>query len=266
MPYYKVLRNAIVSSGYSSSEIIKKCNEDLGVHLNKSHLSKLLNNKANPPREELSKAIAKICDIDERKLLFEGYIDNAPKEIQEIFKNMQYMLSSSAINFAAEVSVEDILTEEEILEYNIDKNLNILELIKPLLENEPLSDMLIQLLDDQTENIDFVKNGFSSTINDSKISIELKNPVGFTVNDNSMKPLLETNDKVTIEIKKQYNNSDMVVYFEKKDKNKSIKIRNLTVINNNYVLSPINKEYKEEIYKKSDISIIGRVNNIIKKI
>lgn len=266
MPYYKVLRNAIANSKYTSSQIIKKCNEDFGIHLNKSHLSKLLNNKANPPREELSRAIAKICEIDERKLILEGYLDNAPKEIQDIFINMQYMLYSSAITFAAEINVEDILPEEEILKYNVDKNISILEIIKPLLKNEPLSDMLIGLLDDQTENINLIKNGFTCKINNSKITLELKNPIGFSINDNSMKPLIDKNDKVTIEIKKTYNNSDMVVYTEKKDKNKNVKIRNLTKINNTYVMSALNKEYKEEILKKDDVTIIGCVNNIIKKI
>lgn len=266
MPYYKVLRNAIVNSGYSSSEIIKKCNEEYGIHLNKSHLSKLLNNKANPPREELSRAIANICGIDERKLILEGYIDTAPKEIQEIMRNIQNFLYISSVNAAAKLNIHDIFSENEIQEFKIDTNANIQTIYKELIKNEPLSDTLIQFLDEQTESMELIENGFKCYETDSGKCIELKSPLGFNVNDNSMKPIIELNDKVIIEARKYYKNSDIIAYIEKKDNKQKIKIRNLIIVNNAYIMSALNKEYKEMIYNKDDIIICGKVTNVIKQI
>lgn len=83
-----MLNEIVAKTSYSQEEIANKCTE-LGVPISKSYMNKLLNNKLSAPKEEISRAIAKVCNADERLLVMEGYIDKAPKEVSEAFNSLR---------------------------------------------------------------------------------------------------------------------------------------------------------------------------------
>ena len=98
MPYHKLLNNIIASTNYTAQEIINKCAEK-GIKMNKAYMSKLRNNKVPPPSEDVSRVISKVCDVDERFLVLEGYIDKAPKEIKEAFVSIKFMTTFVTLIF-----------------------------------------------------------------------------------------------------------------------------------------------------------------------
>lgn len=251
MPYNVMLQKIIAEANYSQSDIIREC-EKINIHIDKSNFNKILSGKRKPPKVEISKAIAKICNTDERRLILESYFDNAPEEIKQIFKNIQYMLYIVAINFIDN-------NQKEIEEY-----IGTIDDIKSKLEKEPLSDILIQMLDNNNSNIDFINNNFEYIDCDLKKSLQLKDPLGIEVLDDGMSPMINSGDKITIELKNTYNTSDIVYYISKKDI--AGKVRMFSKYNNTVIMLPLNQNYKIDIYNSNDIQIIGKVSNVIKSI
>lgn len=248
IPYAKLLRNILISKNFTNADIVRKCNEQ-GLLLDESYFSKIINGK-KIPSEKVSRAIAQVCEIDERVLVIEGYIDKAPKEIQDTFKALQVMTSLSAIN------IVDIVFKEQIDQF------------RKLIEKEPISNIVIDLLDNLENYIEFVKNEFTykenQNSNISNLTIGLKNPSGIFVSDNAMSPILEKGDKILLEIKNNYDYSDILL--TKIENEEITKFRYVHKVNNTLVLIPINKQYKTEIYNQSNVLILGRVKNIIKEI
>ncbi len=96
MAYSKLLNIAIASTDYTQEEVAQECCK-LGVKVSRSQINKWLNKKSKPPRAEVSRAIATVCNVDERKLVIEGYMENAPKEIQDLIKMIRNFAYSSTI-------------------------------------------------------------------------------------------------------------------------------------------------------------------------
>lgn len=249
MPYNKLLRNIIASSNLTSSEIIKKCKKDYNVTITEGHFSKILNNHRKPPKEEISRAIAKVCGVDERLLVLEGYIDKAPKEILEALKIIQYLINTSTLVMSS--NLRDLNTEQ-------------LEKMRKRLENEPISDTLLLIIDDKSNTNDLLKSNlnFSQTLLGT--SIDIKIPEGIPIKDNGMAPIIESGNRVILDVKNSYNTSDIVVY--KTNKQNTIKARILTKINSTFDMIALNKAYSQEIYNQDEITIIGKVSQVIKDI
>lgn len=133
-----------------------------------------------------------------------------------------------------------------------------------MIEKEPLSDTIIDILDGKEGYSQFMDTGFIySKINDKfDIQVTLKEPPGTQIEDNAMAPIILKGDKVTIEIKNSYSSSDIVLV---KYKEQHL-VRYKYDINNTVKLVPINKEYNEIIDNKDKIQVLGRVNHVIRKI
>lgn len=248
MPYYKVLRNIIAKTNLTNAEILRLCENQEGVHINKTYFSRILNNKVPPPSEEISRALAKVCGVDEKILVIEGYIDKAPKEIIQAFQNVKFMTYISAITFVE----------------MYDKN--VLEEFREFVNNEPMYQTIIEILEAVPSEIVADKGTLSLKDNKNNSTLELKQPVGVSVNDNALSPLIKQGSKVTLIVKNHYDNSDIVAF--KVRNNEDIKIRFLSIVNSTYVFAPLhaNKEYKTEIYNKKDVIILGKIQNIISDI
>lgn len=247
MPYYKLLRNIILSKDLTGSEVLRRCEKE-GVHINKTYFSKIINNKVPPPTEEISQAIAKACDVDEKILIIEGYIDKAPKEILQVLYNIRFMVHSAAINFV-KIYKKDFVEE-----------------IKKFLENEPMYEIILEMINGLPDEINCKNGNLIFKDNQNNFSLQLQQPVGFNINDNALNPLIKQGDKVTLEIRNKYNNSEIVAY--KLKNNKEIKIRLLSIANDTYIFSalpPNNTSYKTEMYNRKDVIILGKVDNVIKK-
>lgn len=229
----------------TGTEIIERCKE-YGVEISESYFSRIKNNKKNPPSEDVSRAIAKACGVDERLLVIEGYIDKSPREIQKAFTYIDFMSKAATSKMLKLIKKGDIKKLEEYL------------------ENLPVSDTIIDILDGKEKYIDFLENNytFERIGNGFGLSMLLKEPFGFDVEDNSMFPIIQKGDKVGIELINHYISTDILLVQYKKHKY----IRYIQKINNTIKLVPICKTYKEIICNKEDVLILGRINNIIRKI
>lgn len=248
MAYSKLLAKIIAETNYTQDEIAQKCCE-LGIKVTREQINKLVNNKSKPPKEDISRAIAKICNIDERKLVLEGYLDIAPKEVKDILETIRSYIYLSTISATSILGIKD---RESIT------------IIEDYLKNEPLADTLIEIIDAKEDSISFIENNFNMDINFLGKAISIKNPIGIDIKDNGMAPLIEEGNKIVLDFSKKCDISDIVAYKCKNDEN--IKVRILSKNNNTFIMIPLNSKYNMEIYSKEDITILGKVDNVIKKI
>lgn len=244
MQYARMLNKIIKEKNYKDADIIRLC-EEMGVTIDKGSFSRYRSGKSIP-NEEKSRAIAKACDIDERKLVIAGYLEKAPKEILDTLKTvklMQIMGTSKLIALQNQIKPKDAVQYAE--EY-------------------PLADTLIDILDNKQNYMDFLNKGYIyNKINSSyNYSIAFVEPQGIEIKEDAMSPIIQKGDKVTLEINNYYNDSDILLV----EYNKKIMARYVYKINSTIKLVPINKAYKEIMDNKDKIKILGKINNIIRKI
>ncbi len=120
------------------------------------------------------------------------------------------------------------------------------------------------MLDFKEDAVEFIENDFSMKLEEYGKDIYFKNPIGVEITDDGMSPQISKNDKIILEFKKNYDIGDIVAYTTKKDKN--IKVRTLTKNNDLFIMIPSNSNYSKELCPKDDIMVIGKVNQIIRKI
>lgn len=246
MPYHKVLRDLIFDSGYTSKYIVEECNK-LGVKIDKSYMSKLVNNKLPAPSEEVSRAISKVCNVDERKLVLEGYIDKAPEEIREFLIILRTMFSKLCLNFF-ENNFEESLVEE------VEKNIRM----------QPLSDFAITILDNQKDISKEAGETFSGLFDSKTLKINTDSLIGIPVKDSSMLSIVPNGSKVLLTMQGQYNNGEIVAV--KVKETEEVIVRIVMFQNDTVFLTSLNKEYKTQIYDKQDVVILGRVSKVVNEI
>lgn len=133
-----------------------------------------------------------------------------------------------------------------------------------ILKKQPIYNTIFTILNYKEDYDEFLKNNFKYEETEGKhnCKIEMSFPEGIEITENAMAPIIERGDKVTIEIKKDYESSDILLIEYKEN----IIARYMFKVNNTVRLVAINKKYKELIDDKDEIKILGRINNIIKKI
>ena len=246
MSYCKMLNKIIANTNLTQKEIRERCKRDYNINISSGYLSRLMNNKISSPSDEISRAIAKVCNADERLLVIEGYIDKAPKEIIEFFKKLN------------KLSIYEV---SGVLENVINKNE--VEMMKEEAEKETISNGIINILDMQDTLLKINNEKMSVDIGDN-IIFNVNNLEGIVITDNAMKPLIDINDKVIVLVKKRYDNGDIVL-IRKKGSDK-ILIRQIYNYGSEYIFTALNKEYKQFTIKNSDIEILGKVSKLIKNL
>ena len=247
MPYYKVLNNVIASTDYTAQQIIDECKKE-GLKIDKAYMSKLRNNKVPPPSEEVSRTISKVCNVDERLLVLEGYIDKAPKEIKEAFFSIKYMTTIAALSM-----VENYIDE------------NVLKEIETELNKEPLSDFIISLIENGTKDFEISKDKFNVNSKDDKVTFSLREPIAIPIRDNAMFPTIPANSEIIINMQQVYDDGDIVAIKRKGDE--EITARMIMFKDNNQILLvPLNNQFKKETLSKDEIIILGKIVKVIKQI
>ncbi len=244
MPYYKMLNEIVAKTSYSQEEIANKCTE-LGVPMSKSYMNKLLNNKLSAPKEEISRAIAKVCNADERLLVMEGYIDKAPKEVSEAFNSLRNMQTLVVLN-----TLENRMDNKTFEEF------------RELFEKEPLAKFIIDLIENGNNAVDIKQMGMEIKAENENLIMNIGGELGIKVEDNSMYPLIKKNDEIKLLISDRYVNGDILLI----NINDNTVIRQAVFLGNDIELIPLNKEYETKTYKKEEIKILGKVQKIITEI
>ena len=244
MPYSRLLKKVVAESGYSNKEIIELCREK-GRNIDKSYFSRLLNSKTPPPSEELSETIAEICNVDKRLLVLEGFLDKAPKEIRDVFLNMQFTGSVSVTKM-----LENKLPQE------------VLDAFRKQIEKEPLAEFVIKLTNGlgKFASLDLTETEVLK-LSDNEMKFTLNNPVSMPVYDNAMYPIVPENSKIILRLKEKYNDGDLIV-IKAKDRDDMI-VRYAVFREDKIILTSINKQYPVIEYELEDISIMGEVSQVI---
>lgn len=241
MSRYSMLLNTIIAeSGLTAKEIVEKCNE-LGNGIETTRLSKLQNAKLPAPSEKVSRDIAKVCNVDDRKLVIEGYLEKAPKEIIEAFKILK---------------INSEITALRIFENNV--NPEQLELIKKELEKQPLSDCVIQILDSKDNTISLSTELFD--VKEKDFTFRIEEPIALPIMDNSMFPLIPQNSKISLKLQEKYENGDILALKIKKQEN--VIARYVLFNGNNMILTSLNKDFETLTYNTKDVTILGKVSKV----
>lgn len=241
MRYEKLLNDIIKKSKLSQAEIVRKCN-DMGVALDKSYLSRLRSGKASSPRPEISKAIAKVCGCNEMLLVIEGFLDEAPKELFDIFLELKFMAVGAVYN----------LLRQNVSAEEFDK-------IREKLRNEPIADFVLGLTENPNTSIE--SSNSNLTIGDGQASLSISKPPTIPISDNSMEPLIPQGSEITLSTSSY---EDGKIYFI--DLDGTLLVRKVLLFSPNYILIPINSNFETIIKPIDAVKIIGKVNTVIQKV
>lgn len=242
--YSKLLNKIIAESGYTSKEIVKKCN-DMGNDIDTTRLSKLINGRVPAPSEKVSRDISRACNADERKLVIEGYLEKAPNEIREVFS----ILKETSFEIGLKI-FQNHITKEQI------------EIIKEEISKQPLSDIIIEILDGKNNSLNITTTGLDFT--SKSINLNLSEPIMLEVNDDSMYPIIKNGSRVALKIEEKYNNGDILAI---KIKNKEeILFRYAFFNQNDIILISLKQGFQPLTYSMYDIIILGRVARIVSDI
>jgi len=242
MSYGKLLAKIVAESGYQYKEVIEECNKR-GRHIDKSYFSRLLNDKVNPPSEELSRMFADICNVDARKLILEGYIDKAPKEIIDVLVSLKLMVYTFSSKIYENEITDDLLSD-----------------LKKKLEKEPLSDFILSLQD----NLKDLKYMNNIEISENNFNYKIEEPLALTITDNGLAPKITEGSKIILKLKSTYDTGDILAI--KPNKEENIITRIAVLDNETITLIPLNKSYSKLTYNLQDITILGKVVKVITEI
>lgn len=241
MPYAKLLAQEIEASKLSIKEVAEKC-EEHGVKITASYVSMIKNsNNEKIPSDDVSRALANVLGVNENLFVIEAYIDKAPQKIiyfLEAFKN--YTTATMGQVFKEKVS-------KDILDLMI-KSMAELSLSEFIIESESYFQ--------------------EANANVTEIIENLQVPT-ISVEDNSMYPLINKGDKINIELLaiSDYKETDILCL--KKSGQEEILVRRHIFANSSrskITLIPLNPDYPIETVLVKDISILGRIKDIIRSL
>lgn len=249
--YSKLLTKIIAESGYTAKEVVEKCNE-LGNGIDTTRLSKLQSGKLSAPSSKVSRDLARVCNVDERLLVLEGYLEKAPQEIIDAFMSLKSSIMASALNiFKENFSQSNLIDFDEI---------------KEELEKEPLADFIVSLIDNGVENISINENGIDleAIEKDKNVTVTLSQPTTLPVKNNAMFPIIPEGSKVYLKIQENYNNGDILAI--KTEENEDTIIREVVFNNDNVILIPLKKDFATLTYNKKDLTFLGKVTEVLTSI
>lgn len=261
MSYKDLIANTIASSDFTIKEIAEECKKN-GVSITPSYISLLKSGKTPPPSEEVSRAIAKVCGIDENILVLEAYLDKAPNFFVNLLEIIKQDINSNDL-----AKYEFIRKNMKNIQYTSD-DLQIIdnEYINKLqkhIKERTLAESLCEYYDEACYQLNI--NDKEMNINEINRIADNKNLPYMKINaaDNAMHPLIPKNSSIYIERDDNYQDGDIICFIRISDNKDTILIRKYYTENEAILLTAINDSYRPLMYKNSEIKILGRVKKII---
>ena len=150
--YTNMLKNMIAEANITQEELSKKCKE-MNAPISRGTINTALNEDGKVLDEKVSRAIAKICNADERELVLAGYLEKAPHEFIEFLNKEQDLMFEAVFPL-----LENILDSKQK------------ETFKELFKKETLVESMIEVLD--TEEAPKIPiNLFETKIDNEKLKI-----------------------------------------------------------------------------------------------
>lgn len=249
MSYSEVLKKAIIDSKLSHIEISERCKK-IGESIVPSYISKLVNGKMPPPSDKISLVLAEALGIDSKRLTLEAYLDKAPAEVIDFLNNARFSMMTLAFKaFGSNIPAEAF------------------DGIKKQLDSMSLSEFLLDISKIQQSNT-YIDDGILSTEyedgeDNAKFTLNIKEPIGIPVKDDSMFPTISKGSQVTLEIKDKYEDGK-IICFIKKAEPENIFIRKCFFKDNTVIAFPINAGYISETLEISELTLLGEVVKEIK--
>ena len=254
MPYSKLLSNLIESKNLSIKEVAIKCKE-YGVNITASYISMIKNSDNKKiPSDEVSRALAKACEAENiETLVIEAYIDKAPIEFRGFLEEYRQIIIQSILMFYT-----NKVTNEEMQ-----------EVIKKMKEM-PMAEFILQSTN-LSQQFDFDKQAGSfnakieMTDDIKKTLLELKEPEGFIIDDNSMYPIIIAGSKVNPQFLpiNEYRNGDILLIVIKGSKKPVCRKCLFDETRTKITLMAYDQKIETESYNVKDIAILGKVKRII---
>lgn len=241
MSRYSILLSKIIAeSNLTAKEVVEKCNA-LGNKIDTTRLSKLQSGTLSAPSDKVSKVIAKVCNVDYRPLVLEGYLEKAPKEIIDALTSIRNLTYMSAMKTFENISDKATLKE-----------------LEKQLEKQPLSDFIIALSDYKPTDISVLDKEINYNFQNNNLEMIFQNPVSLKVTDNSMYPIIPNNSEITLKLQEKYSDGDILAIKLKKEDN--FIVRYTMFKDKSIVLTSLNaRDYQILEYKSKDVVILGKV-------
>lgn len=237
--YSNVLRNMIADANITQEEISKKCKE-LGTPISRVQINKILNNKAPAPEEVISRSIAKICNVDDRELVLEGYLEKAPKEFIEFLNKLQNMLAEIGLYYLGYM-----LSEEQ-------KNI-----VKEKYKRETLAQTILEILH-SNDIIKIDSNSMKYEDIENQIKIIINDFSCINMEDDSMEPRIPIGSKLRIQAQEKYKNGDIVLI----KVGEKILVRTIFLFGRDICIYALNSNYSSQYLKGGEYEIIAKITSI----
>lgn len=248
MSYSESLTKIIDESKLSLREISNRCKKEYNTGVDPAYISRLKTGAQNPPSDEVSIALAKVCGGNPDDLILEGYIEKAPEIIRDFLNKMVVEAKDFVKQLIKMQFPEDIgLVYEQ--QFNQTSDLDIIkQILKDGLIPGQLKDnsMIVQDHEDK----------------DVKMMI---NPLfGIKMPDDSMEPIIPNGANLQlIEPNKAINGSIVVAV----SPNEKIPlIRRYVPIEDKIFLMPENKNFEPNAFNKDSVVIVATIKSYTKEL
>lgn len=249
MSYKEMISKAIEASDFSIKEIAEQCKR-YGVSITPSYISLLKSGKTSNPSEEVSRAISKVCGIDENLLILEAYLEKAPNILSTVLNRFRNEKDNNKLAMYHYIDKSEF--DEEVIESSI-----------KYIKERTLAQFIIDAYEDQDPT---PVELYEKHEGENKSVISNQDDITFMkidVKDNSMSPIISKGSKVYYEHNNKYKNGDIICFIFKETNNDDILIRKYYNKDNLIILNAFNSEYEPIICNVDSIRILGKINKII---
>lgn len=248
MSYKNVLSEMVEKSGLTLREIAEKCKE-YHVKIDPSYISKLQTGKQSPASEDINIALAKVCAGDPEYLLFEAYMEKAPKVIKDILGNVTSTFRKFAKTQLTKAPKNTATFKEQIISDMPDWQ---------LLQHVLKYGVGMGIIPFE-ETRRTVKIAGDPDIESEMIENEL---FRYTLDDNSMIPIIPKGSKVQLDNSQDIQDGDIVIA----QVNHRTIVRRYFSVDDKIILAPENKANEVLKLNKNDAIILGKVKEIITEV
>ncbi|MHB1421209.1 MAG: LexA family transcriptional regulator [Bacillota bacterium] len=245
MSYHEALAELVKKSGLTLQEIADKC-ELYGIKkISPSYISKLQSGKQPPASDDVTIALAKACEGNPDDLLFEGYIEKAPKLIKDFIRNtthgMRKFFTACMLPFYPK-HMQTFLKSQ--LKTTSDREM-IQMIAKVGIKQLHLRDLSMEMRRMKRK--------------DRKTDQFLRELLGIPMPDDSMAPILPKNSRIVIKDSVTFSSGDIVLAVLPDD---TTLIRRYISSDNKVILMPENRSYEVETFNAQDITVAGKVVSV----
>jgi transcriptional regulator with XRE-family HTH domain len=119
--YYEILSSYINESGKTLKDISRELFEEKNIAVDSSYISKIKSGKKPPASEEVNRALAEVLNGNPNELVFAGYLEKAPSDVQNAFFEIDRMVNELIKNLIMNSTISQLaVIIDHLRQFNID--------------------------------------------------------------------------------------------------------------------------------------------------